>query len=84
MTSFVFETVRKYQCDSYMNITLQRWEGYGYGLEGFTGSSIDDSDGWKIMCQTPSSDERIEDESFTPGDYIEMFDHKLNKVYKKI
>ena len=76
MTSFVFETVRKYQIDSYMNVTLQRWEGSHHS----NGFSLDDMR-WKIMCQTPSSDELIEGEPFTPGDFIEMFDHKVNKVY---
>ena len=61
MTSFVFETVRKYQIDSYMNVSLE-----SNGI---------------IFCRTPSLEEKIGNEAFTPGNFIEMFDHKLNKVY---
>ena len=65
MRSFVFETVRKYQIDSYTNLTL---EAKRYNGE------------WKVFCQTPGAEEKIGNESFTPGDFLEMFDHKLNKV----
>ena len=66
MTSFVFETVRKYQIDSYTNVTLEA---------KISGGS------WKVFCRTPKRDKIIENESFTPGDFVEMFDHKINKVF---
>ena len=67
MTSFVFETVRKYQKDSYTNVTLH----------------AENHNGWDVFCQTPKADKKIANESFTPGDYLEMFDHKINKVCLK-
>ena len=68
MTSFVFETVRKYQTDSYTFVTLQAKNHKG---------------AWEDFCQTPEADKKIANESFTPGDFLEMFDHKINKVCLK-
>ena len=68
MTSFVFETVRKYQKDSYTNVALR---------------AKNHSDTWQVFCRTPNARETIENEFFTPGDFLEMFDHKINKVYCK-
>ena len=70
MTSFVLETVRAYQIDSYRNLHL----------DAFSDSN------WITFCRTPDSTERTpgvasdEEEFFRPGDFLEMFDHKLNKV----
>ena len=68
MTSFVFETVRKYQQNSYTNVTLN--------AENHSGK-------WDVFCRTPESDKKIANESFAPGDFLEMFDHKINKVCLK-
>ena len=65
MTSFVFETVRKYQINSYSNVTLE--------------AKVQSAE-WKVFCQTPDAEKKIENEPFTPGDFLEMFDHKINKV----
>ena len=65
MTSFVFETVRQYQINSYSNVALEAQSHSGE---------------WATFCRTPGTEDYIEDESFTPGDFIEMFDHKINKV----
>ena len=65
MSSFVFETVRKYQINSYSDVTL----------EASLGSAK-----WKVFCRTPAAEKKIENEAFTPGDFLEMFDHKINKV----
>ena len=69
MTSFVFETVRKYQKDSYTNVSLH---------------AKNHRDTWDVFCQTPEADKKIANESFTPGDFLEMFDHKINKVLYNI
>ena len=66
MTSLVFETVRKYQDDSYNNVTLE---------------ALNYQHIWEIVCRTPEAEKTIANESFTPGDFLEMFDHKINKVY---
>ena len=66
MTSFVFETVRKYQKDSYTNVLLRAKNHIGT---------------WEVFCRTPKAEQKIENEPFTPGDFLEMFDHKINKVY---
>ena len=62
MTSFVFETVRPYQNNSYKRICLD--------------ARVDEGS-WITFCETPLS---IGEESFKPGEFIEMFDHKINKV----
>ena len=74
MTSFVLETVRAYQIDSYRDLCL----------DAFSDSK------WIRFCRTPKSTEGTpglafdEEEFFTPGDFLEMFDHKLNKVYRHL
>ena len=79
MTSLVFETVGKYQIDSYLNVTLEG--SYMYPYQDLWGNPEDDPYWkWVTFCRTPTLEEQIRDESFTPGNYIEMFDHKLNKV----
>lgn len=72
MTSFVFETVRKYQKDSYTDVTLEAKRNRSKSTE------------WEVFCRTPHAEKKIENESFTPGDYLEMFDHKINKVSTRI
>ena len=65
MTSFVFETVRKFQIDSYTGVSL---------------AAKEKNDEWVVNCRTPDAEKKIENESFTPGDFLEMLDHKINKV----
>ena len=73
MTSFVFETSRKYTKDI---------DGENIPSFSYTDVSLEakQNDIWKILCQTPTAGKKIENESFMPGDFLEMFDHKTNKV----
>ena len=76
MTSFVFETVRKYQIDSYSDVTLEAKvlvENLRKGEKVYSAE-------WEVFCRTPDAEKYIENEPFTPGDFLEMFDHKINKV----
>jgi len=69
MTSFVFETVRRYQIDSYNDVTL---EAKVRGAK------------WEVFCRTPDAEKKFGNEPFTPGDFLEMFDHKINKIMRYI
>ena len=73
MTSFVFETSRKYIKDS---------DGENIPSFSYTDVSLEarQNDIWKILCQTPKTGKKIGNEYFMPGDFLEMFDHKINKV----
>jgi len=68
MTSFIFETCRKYRKDSYRQVKLQ------CESQGSQGS-------FEVLCETPETvgSRNGTQENWSPGDYIEMFDHKKIK-----
>jgi len=82
MTSFVFETVRKYQINSYSDVTLEAKVHVGKERrrkKAKNGAKVYRFE-WEVFCRTPDAEKTSENEPFTPGDFLEMFDHKINKT----
>ena len=69
MTSFIFETCRTYRQNNYRKVKLECL-----------------NNAYETICETPetvgSKNGPNSEENWSPGDYIEMFDHKTMKVKK--
>ena len=70
MTSFIFETCRTYRRNNYRNVKLECYDN-----------------SYETICETPetvgSKNGKDSEENWSPGDYIEMFDHKKMKVFQR-
>lgn len=87
MTSFIFETSRKYRKDNYRKVKLECLikneyktlcetpEKVGHRPKNPDKDTVADPDTTAVWSST--------EEPWSPGDHIEMFDHKTVKVYKQ-
>merc|ERR1719284_279570 len=68
MTSFIFETCRTYRKNNYRKVLLE---------------CLNENGQYEALCETPETvgtkNGKETEEFWCPGDYIEMFDHKIFK-----
>ena len=74
MTSFIFETCRKYRKDNYRLVKLECKKPNG---------------SFEVICETPQKvgtkkGKSSTEEYWSSGDHIEMFDHKKDMVCRAI